>query len=296
MKFLVTGSTGLIGSALLPHLKAKGHQVVTLVRDRRLEGPSSFYWDPAGGEIDLLAFDEVDGVVHLCGKNLFSGRWTRSLKRDFRLSRIESTEYISRAMAALDEAPRTLISASAVGYYGNTGTEASDESGPKGTGYLSDLCADWEAATGSAAARGVRVVNLRIGLVIEGLLKKLTPLFRLGLGGPTGNGRQLMSWIALPDLLQMIEFLLVNELISGPVNGVTDQPVTGREFARTLGKVLRRPAILPAPAWALRILLGREMAGETILKSVGAVPDRLLSSGFQFRYASLERAVRRAVE
>jgi uncharacterized protein (TIGR01777 family) len=285
LRVAITGASGLVGSALVPFLKSGGHDVV------RLE----VSWDPARGELEARALEGIDAVVHLSGENIAAGRWSAERKASLRSSRVESTHLLCRTLAGLECPPRVLINASAVGLYGDRGDELVDEKSAPGRGFLAQLCREWEAATGPAEESSIRVVRLRIGLALAAAGGVLTPLLlpaRLGLGGRVGSGEQFMSWIALDDLLGVIHFALFEEGLSGPVNAVAPSPVTNAELARTLGRVLRRPAALPVPASLLRVALGREMAEETALVSTKVHPGRLQAVGFRFLHPELEPALR----
>jgi uncharacterized protein len=290
---LVSGSTGLIGSALVPRLEAAGHDVRRLVRSRAQLDSGSFFWDPADGELDQSALDGVEAAVHLSGESV-SGRWTAEKKRRIRESRVESTRLLARALAAANPRPRVLVNASAIGVYGDRGDEALDERSDPGSGFLADVTRDWEAATEPASAAGVRVVLLRTGIVLTpaggALARMLTP-FRLGVGGRFGSGRQYMSWISLDDHLGAITHALGAEELAGPVNSTAPNPVRNRELVATLARVLRRPALVPAPGAALRLALG-EFANE-LLSSARVIPRRLLEIGHDFRDPELEPALRR---
>lgn len=282
MKIVVSGATGLIGSALVPRLVAEGHEVVALVRR------------PAW---DLASLDGADAVVHLAGENVF-GRWTAAKKQRIRDSRVRGTRVVSEAIAVLARRPSVLLAASAIGYYGNRGDELLTEERAPGDDFLAHVARDWEAATAPAARAGVRVVNLRFGVVLTpgaGALGKMLPAFRLGLGGPVGNGSQYLSWIALDDLLAAILHALATSSLAGPVNVTAPEPVTNREFAKTLGHVLGRPAVLPVPAFALRLAFGADGA-EMLLSGQRVLPARLLASGFRFRFGTLEPALRDLLE
>ncbi|GBD14409.1 Epimerase family protein [bacterium HR25] len=292
MKVLVSGSSGLIGSALVPALRQAGHQVVRLVR-RRPEPPDEFFWLPDAGQLDRSALEGVDAVVHLAGETI-GKRWTSSAKERIRASRIEGARLLTEAMREMGTPPRVFVSASAVGYYGDRGSEILDENEAPGRGFLAEVCKDWEAATRPAVERGVRVVNARTGIVLSGrggALKAMLPLFQLGLGGVLGDGRQYMSWIAIDDVVRGYLHLLEDSGLSGPVNLTSPNPVTNAEFTQTLAKVLGRPAFLRVPAQVLTLPLG-EMAQETLLASQRAIPRRLLERGFQFQYPELEGALR----
>jgi uncharacterized protein (TIGR01777 family) len=292
VKVLVSGSSGLIGSALVPALRQAGHQVVRLVR-RRPEPPDEFFWLPDAGQLDRSALEGVDAVVHLAGETI-GKRWTSSAKERIRASRIEGARLLTEAMREMGTPPRVFVSASAVGYYGDRGSEILDENEAPGRGFLAEVCKDWEAATRPAVERGVRVVNARTGIVLSGrggALKAMLPLFQLGLGGVLGDGRQYMSWIAIDDVVRGYLHLLEDSGLSGPVNLTSPNPVTNAEFTQTLAKVLGRPAFLRVPAQVLTLPLG-EMAQETLLASQRAIPRRLLERGFQFQYPELEGALR----
>jgi len=295
MNVVVTGSSGLIGSALLPALTAGGHTVHRLVRGT--PGPGDAHWDPAAGEITPDALKDADAIVHLAGESVAAGRWSVPRKARIRDSRVGGTLLLARSMATLDRRPKVFISASAVGVYGDRGDEIVDEASRPGRGFLADVCKEWEAATCPASDAGVHVVNVRLGAVLSrhgGALAKMLPPFRLGAGGPIGTGRQYISWIEIDDAVGAIEHLLRIGAVTGPVNLVAPDAVTNIEFTRTLGRVLGRPAVLPVPAFALRLLLG-EMADEMLLASTRVRPSRLLESGYRFRHPSLEAALRHAL-
>jgi uncharacterized protein (TIGR01777 family) len=291
VKILTTGASGLIGSALGAHLTGGGHDLVRLTRSVP-RAPEEFRWDPAAGEIDPGTLDGVDAIVHLAGETV-AGRWTESKKRRIRDSRVLGTRLLAETAAAHDPRPRAFVSASAIGYYGDRGDEPLTEESSMGEGFLAAVVRDWESATDPAREAGIRVVNLRFGIVQSaagGALRAQLPLFRLGLGGRVGNGRQYVSWVAIDDVVGAIGFALGEERLSGPANVCAPRPVTNAEYARTLGRVLRRPAVLPAPAAAVRLVLG-EFAGE-LLGGQRVVPDRLREVGFEFRYPELEGALR----
>lgn len=290
----VSGSAGLIGRPLVRLLVERGHDVRRLVRDRSWAAPGDVYWNPATSELDVAALEGADAVVHLAGENIAGGRWTAARKAAIRDSRVRGTTLLCEGLAQLARPPRVLIAASAVGYYGDGGDAVLKEQSAAGTGFLADVTREWEAATQPASQAGVRVVNLRTGMVLAragGALPRMLTPFKLGLGGRVGSGRQYMSWIALRDLLGAIEYLLFADDISGPVNAVAPTPVTNKEFTRTLGRVLRRPTILPLPAFAVRVLFG-QMGRELLLASTRAVPQRLLTGGFSFGHPRLEEALR----
>jgi uncharacterized protein (TIGR01777 family) len=294
MKILVTGSSGLIGSALIPVLSAGGHTVVRLVRAETERGGGIVRWDPIAGTLDRPAIEGFDAVVHLAGEDISSGTWTQAKKARIRQSRVDATRLLARTLASVDRPPAVLACASAVGYYGDRGDQIlTEESGP-GTGFLAAVCHDWEAAAAPAGEAGVRVVHLRLGVVLSadgGALARMLGPFRLGMGGPLGSGRQYVSWIAMDDAVGAIGHALSTRTLRGAVNVASPRPVTHAEFARTLGHVLGRPTVLGMPAFAVRLMFG-EMADEVVLASQRLEPARLLSSGYQFRFPDLERALR----
>jgi len=301
MKVLVSGGTGFIGSALIRSLGASGHEVSLLTRRPISSFPPArhvYQWDPGVGRIDRAAFQDCGAVVHVAGESLAAARWSKKRKREIVDSRVLSTGLLAEAIGGEATPPRVLVSASAVGYYGDRGEELLTEESGSGRGFLAEVCAAWEAALAPAARRGVRVVIARIGVVLGpggGALAKMLLPFRLGVGGPLGNGRQWMSWIALEDLLSALTFAMAREDLSGPINVVAPEPVRSRDFARVLGRVLERPAVLSVPALALRLLFG-EMADEALLSSARAVPAKLTAAGFGFSHARLERALRWALD
>ena len=292
MRIMVTGATGLVGSALVPFLAAGGHEVVRL--GRSVPAPGDIRWDPAAGVLDGNAMEGLDGVVHLAGENIASGRWTAEKKRRIQESRVNGTRLLAETLAALERPPRVLVSASAIGFYGDRGGEELAEGSPAGVGFLPEVCREWEAATGAAERKGVRVAHARLGIVLSkdggALAKMLTP-FRLGAGGNIGNGRQYMSWITLDDTVAAMGHLLATESAAGPVNVVAPAPVTNGEFTRTFGRVLRRPTLFPMPGFAARLAFG-EMAEALLLASTRVKPAGLLGSGFAFRHNSLEEGLR----
>ena len=292
MKILVSGASGLIGSAVVRRLCAAGHQVLPLVRPATRQAQEGVSWEPDAGMVDAAGLEAagVDGVVHLAGESIAAGRWTERRKARIRDTRVEGTRLLAKTLAALSSRPKVLLSASAVGLYGNRGDKELDETSPPGRGFLHDLCRDWEAATAPAAESGIRVARLRFGLVLDphgGALARMLLPFRLGLGGPLGNGRQYMSWITRDDATAAIQALLVDLPLEGPVNLVAPQPVTNRQFVKTLGRCLGRPAVLPVPAFLLRLLLG-QMADDLLLASARVMPRRLTAAGYVFRHADLE--------
>ncbi|HEX2187333.1 MAG TPA: TIGR01777 family oxidoreductase [Longimicrobiaceae bacterium] len=294
----VTGSTGLIGTALVSALRADGHRVLRLVRSRPAPGSDEVYWRPSAGEVDAAALEGVDAVVHLAGENVGQPPWTGERKRRILDSRVQGTGLIARTLAGLAAKPRVLVSASGVNYYGNRGDELLDESSSHGSGFLAEVTGAWEAAADPARAAGIRVVHPRMGVVLGGeggALEKMSLPFKLGVGGKLGSGRQWMSWVALADVVAAIRFAIGAEGLAGPVNLTSPVPVTNEEFTRVLGRVLGRPTFFTAPGFALKLVLG-EMADETLLVSLRAVPKKLQEAGFVFRYPDLEGALRLALE
>ncbi|NOX57047.1 MAG: TIGR01777 family protein, partial [Planctomycetes bacterium] len=243
MRILVTGSTGLVGSALVRSLQQDGHAVTRLVRREPAGAESSVFWNPETGQIDREGLEGADAVVHLAGENIAARRWTRKQKARIRDSRVIGTRLLAESLAELSSPPAVLVAASGMGFYGDRGEEEVDETSPPGRGFLAELCQQWEGAADPARNAGIRVVHLRIGMVLSekgGALAKMLPAFRLGLGGVIGSGRQYWSWIALDDLVRIIRHAIENDGLSGPVNAVSPRPVTNRQFTQTLGRILRR--------------------------------------------------------
>lgn len=293
MRVLVSGSTGLVGSALVRGLEAEGHTAVRLVRRPALDA-GECEWEPEKGTIDAAKLEGLDAAVHLAGENIASGRWTSARKTRIRDSRVKGTALLSGALAACTQKPEVLVSASAIGFYGHRGDEEVNEDSAPGTGFLAEVCRDWEAAAQSARTAGIRVVNLRIGLVLSaqgGALAKMLPPFRLGLGGPLGDGRAYMSWITLDDLVGIVHFAIEHKNLSGPVNAVAPQAMSNLEFSKTLASVLRRPAWFSVPALLIRTALG-EMGQALLLEGAKVLPGRLAENGYAFRHPDLEGALR----
>lgn len=290
MKVAITGASGLVGRALVRSLRDDGHEVVRLVR-REPSGTDEARWDPFGA-IDAKAVDGADAVVHLAGAGIGDRRWTESYKSQIRDSRVVGTRNLAEALAGLAAKPRVLISASGMNFYGDTGDRETDETAPAGKGFLAELARDWEAATTPAADAGIRVVTIRSGHVLStdgGLLGRLIPLFKLGLGGRLGGGRQWMSWIARDDHIAALRFLIDGDL-AGPVNLATPNAVTNADFTKALGAALNRPAIFTVPPFALRIALDG-LADEGALISLRIVPGKLTAAGFTFRHPELDEAL-----
>ena len=293
MNVLLSGSGGLIGSALAERLSADGHRVARLVRPGREPRGDDVTWDPSAGHIDTAALPACDAVVHLAGESI-AGRWGRKKKARIRESRIRGTRLLCEALAGLATRPKVLASASAVGFYGSRGEKIVTEDDPPGEGFLASVCSEWEAATAAACEAGIRVVHLRTAMVLAaagGALKKMLTPFRLGLGGRLGSGRQYWSWISLDDTVAAILHVLRDESLCGPVNLASPHAVTNRRFTRALGRVLGRPTLFPMPSFAARLAFG-EMAEEVLLSSTRVEPRRLLQSGFEFRHPELEPALR----
>jgi uncharacterized protein (TIGR01777 family) len=292
MRIVMSGASGLIGSALAPALASRGHEVVPLVRRQPRSGERAIGWDPEAGTIDRAALEGSDVVINLAGENVF-GRWTEDKKRRIRESRVNGTRLISETIAGLARRPSVLLAASAIGYYGDRGDEELTEQSSPGDDFLAQVTRDWEAASAPAARAGIRVVNLRFGVVLSpagGALGTMLPPFRLGLGGHVGSGTQFLSWIAIDDAVGAILLALDTTAIAGPLNITAPEPVTNRDFAKTLGRVLGRPAVLPVPAFVLRMAFGE--GAEMLQGGQRARPARLLASGFQFRHADIEAALR----
>jgi hypothetical protein len=292
MRIAMTGATGLIGSALAPALAAQGHEIIRLVRRNPRAEAGEYYFDPLVEQMDWRALEGVEAVIHLAGENI-GQRWTRQAKERIHRSRVVGAAMLVRAMKEAPQRPRVFISASAVGYYGPRGHEPITEEAGPGQGFLARVCQEWEAAAMAAHEMGVRVVLARMGVVLSawgGALARLLPIFRLGLGGPVGSGQQYVSWVALDDVVAAFLWLLEKEELTGPFNVTSPEPVTFAELARTLGRVLGRPAFLRVPGFLLRLALG-EMAQETLLSGQRALPKRLLDSRFQFRFPRLEEAL-----
>lgn len=294
MRIAITGASGLIGTALVPHLRSQGHEVVRLVR-RPARGADEITWDPAAGTVDLGALEGADAVVNLSGAGVGDHRWTDAYKQEILDSRVQSTRTIATAMTQLSHRPSVLVSASAIGYYGDTGDAPVDETSPKGTGFLCDVVQAWEDAADPARDAGIRVVHPRTGLVVAkegGAWARMFPLFRLGLGGKLGSGRQYWSWISMQDEIAALTTLLSGDL-AGAVNLTGPNPATNGEVTAAMGRVLGRPTLLPAPAFALKAVLG-EFSVE-VLGSSRVLPKVLEGAGFAFADTTVESAIRSAL-
>mgnify|MGYP006268180777 FL=1 len=293
MQVLVTGASGLIGRALLPRLASGGHTVVSAVR-REPRGSNERRWDPSAGTLQDGFFDGIDAVIHLAGAGIGDKRWTDAYKKEILESRTKGTALLAEGMAAAAVKPRVFLSGSAIGIYGASDDTELDETAGHGSGFLADVCAQWESATQAAEAVGIRTVHLRTGIVLSrdgGALKKQLPLFALGAGGKFGNGRQWQSWISIEDEVGAIIHLL-DSGVSGPVNLTAPTPVTNADFTRTLAKVMRRPALLPIPKFGPALLLGSELADALLFTGQRVVPGVLQRDGYVFRHSSLDAALR----
>lgn len=291
MKILITGASGFLGTALTRYFERNNYTVFAL--SRKTAGKGTIYWNPEDARIDISSLEGFDGVIHLAGENLV-GMWTSSKKQRIYYSRIHSTRFLSETLLQLNRPPRVFISASAVGIYGNRGDEVLTENSESGNGFLARLCRDWEQAALLAKRPEMRLCQMRLGLILStdgGFLKKILPLFRLGLSGRLGDGQQFMSWIHLQDFCRAVEFILLHENISGAVNITAPEPVRNKTFTKTLGKILHRPTLIAAPAWLLKIAFG-QMAEEMLLASTRVMPQRLQQAEFNFDYGLLEEALK----
>ncbi|SEL18832.1 TIGR01777 family oxidoreductase [Nonomuraea pusilla] len=293
MAIIVTGASGLLGTALTRALRAEGREVVALVR-REPRGPGEAFWQPRDGTVDRAALEGAEAVVHLAGAPVAERRWSEAYKRELVGSRVQGTRVLVGALRELSRPPTVLVSASGVDFYGDTGDAIVDESTPKGRGFLSDLCEQWEGEARRAAEWGVRTAQLRTGLVLSGeggALGRMLPLFRMGLGAPLGTGKQFWSWIAVDDWVGATLHILKNQDVEGPVNLTSPTPVTNEEFTRTLGKALRKGTMpMPVPAFALSVGLG-EFAREGLLSGHRVLPAKLLDSGYRFAHTRLDEAL-----
>jgi hypothetical protein len=299
MRILVSGSTGFVGTALIEALEGQGHQIARLVRPESTQKGASVSraqsvdWDPAAGLFDAESAEGADALVHLAGASIADGRWNDARKQLLRTSRVDATRHLFGALAKLQRPPRVIVAASAIGYYGNRGDESLTEASPSGTEFLARVCREWEAEIARGAEFGARVVTLRFGVILAehgGALAKMVAPFKLGVGGRLGDGRQWMSWITLQETVRIIQFALATATLSGPVNTVAPNPVRNSEFTTILAKTLHRPALFPAPAFALRLALG-EMADALLLSSQRVSPSRLTVSGYTFQQPDLAGAL-----
>lgn len=294
LRILLSGSSGLIGKDLMAFLQAGGHQVIRLVRRPVSPEEGAIFWDPKTEQLDKEQFENFDAVIHLAGENIGSGRWTQEKKEAFFSSRCRDTWLLSHALSRLRNPPKTFICASAVGFFGNRDKEPLTEGSSQGKGFIADLCAQWEQATRVLENRGTRVVHARFGYVLSpkgGMLRKMMPAFQMGLGGKLGSGQQIMPWITLDDVIGAVYHVMMEQGISGAVNIVSPHPVTQAEFSKTLAKTLHRPWFFHLPARLLRCFFG-EMADELLLTSENVIPERLLQTGYVFRYPHLSEALR----
>lgn len=298
MKIVISGSSGMIGTALAASLRANGHRPISLVRRAPAAGVDEIQWDPEQGTIDAAGLEGCHGVVHLAGAGIGDKRWNDARKKVILESRTKGTTLLAESLAALDDKPAVLVSASGIGFYGNRGDDELTEADAVGTDFLAGVCAQWEAATTPAAAAGIRTVLARTSVVMSeqgGTLKKQLPLFKLGLGGRFGPGTQWLSWISLRDQVRALEFLL-EEDISGPVNLCAPNPVTNLQFTKTLGTMLKRPTLVPVPLFGPKLLFGSQLVEELILTSQKGVPSALLENGFTFEDPELGPALRRMLK
>jgi hypothetical protein len=291
MKILISGASGLIGTAIANSLVLKGHQVAALHRNTTKTTP---YWNIAGKEINLGIDRQIDVVIHLAGESIVAGRWSRPKKERILKSRVEGTRLIADFFAKAAYQPKVIISASAIGFYGNRGNEELNEDSAKGSGFLADVCKQWEDATEAASKSGIRVVNIRSGMVLSakgGALAKMLLPFKIGFGGIIGNGKQYISWITIDDVVGIINHIINNEDLHGPINLVSPNPVTNHCFTKELGKILNRPTIFLLPAFLARIIFG-EMAEELLLTSAKVIPGKLQDSGYFFKNPTLDGALK----
>jgi hypothetical protein len=298
MRIAVSGSTGLVGASLCEKLADQGRDARPIVR-RSAGEDHEILWDTDSQSFDADALAQCDAVVHLAGENIM-GRWTDEKKQRVLNSRVDGTRALAKTLASIEGGPRTLVVASAIGFYGDTGqSDARTEDDPPGTGFMPDVCVQWEQAADPAHAAGLRVVHVRIGIVLSpkgGALAQMLPPFKLGLGGPIGDGKQWMSWIALHDLVRVLLFCIDTPAIAGPVNAVAPEPATNRDFTHALGDALRRPTILPVPSFAPKLLYGSECAEALVLGSIRVNPKRLTDAGFRFDYPDLPAALKHELQ
>jgi len=294
MKIAVTGATGLIGRELIGALTRDGIEVIALSRRVRMTSRpiQTAFWDPANGQLDASVLEGADAIVHLAGETI-SNRWTRAQKQRIRRSRVEGTRLVVEASKKLTQPPRVFVAASAIGFYGDRGDDEIDEISTPGSGFLPEVCQDWEAEAARAQDFGARTASLRIGVVLStkgGALAKMLLPFKMAFGGPMGSGRQWISWVHIDDVVGAIRFVLNHDDLRGPVNTTGPHPVRQAEFAKELGRTLRRPALTPAPGFALRLILG-EMAQSLLLEGQKVLPRRLEEAGYTFQYPTLPEAL-----
>lgn len=291
MKILISGGSGLIGRAVSHLLEEEGHQVVSL--KRKSTSSETPYWDIENHIIELGAYQKIDVVIHLAGESIAEGRWNQQKKERIKNSRVKGTKLLSEYFSKATYQPKVFISGSAIGFYGSRGEEELSENSQKGTGFLSDVCTQWEEATSKVALSGIRVAKVRFGMVLSskgGALKKMLFPFKAGFGGIIGDGKQYVSWVTIDDVVGIISHIIKSENLAGAINVVSPTPVTNQIFTKTLGKVLKRPTILPLPAFLAKILLG-EMAQELLLSSTKVIPSKLQESGYIYKHATLENAL-----
>ena len=298
MDIAITGASGLIGTALSASLTSQGHRPIALVRRAAKAGADEIQWDPAGGTIDAASLEGIDAVVHLAGAGIGDKRWTDDRKKVIRDSRTAGTSVLATALAGLSAKPSVFVSGSGIGYYGSQGDSVLTEADPAGTGFLADVCVEWEAATAPASDAGIRTALARTSVVMSdqgGTLKKQLLLFKLGLGGRFGPGTQWLSWISLTDEVRALEFMITND-IAGPVNLCAPNPVTNLEFTKALGSVLKRPTLVPVPLFGPKLLFGSELVEQLILASQKGMPSVLTNAGFTFEDPELEPTLHRLLK
>ena len=291
MRVVISGASGFVGSALSQHLESKGHTVSPMVR--RSPKPGQIYWNILQGELDTEALEGADAVVHLAGESIAGARWTAEKRRRIMDSRVQGTRLLAGAIAGLKHKPKVMVSASAIGFYGNGEDAIQTEDSPPGDNFLAEICQAWEAETLVAHDAGVRVVNFRVGIVLAphgGALKEMLPVFRMGGGGPLGGGKQWISWITLDDIVRAIEYCIETEAVSGPVLAVAPNPARQRDFAKALGRALNRPAFIPAPAFGIRLAMG-EMGQQLLLEGQRCHPEQLKQFGFVWNHPELDGAL-----
>jgi uncharacterized protein len=293
MRILISGSSGLVGTALSNALRADGHAVARLLRPGKQAAAGDVRWNPDSGEIDLAAMEGAEALVNLAGASIGEGRWNEGRKGILRSSRVDATRHLVESLPKLQRPPRVIVSASAIGYYGDRGEEVLTETSPPGNDFLAQLARDWEAAALGAERFGIRAVTLRFGVILAahgGALPRMLPPFKMGLGGRLGSGKQWMSWLTLEEAVRLVRFATENPDLRGPVNAVAPNAVRNAEFTRMLGFVLRRPAVFPVPPFVLRIALG-EMANSLLLASQRVIPGKLAGLGYSFKHPNLETAL-----